>query len=275
MYNHESRLKFINQHSYIFGGIKRKHIIGRFGVNKITASKDIKQYKEQFPSHLMYDVSKRTYVASDQFELMEDVVVDEFLLYISSGVAPVTSFLIHTDYGDIINTVKNSLNLERVKYVLRGLYLKTPVCIEYINAKSEIGKRTIEPLGITSSGPYWYVNALCHKSHTLKSFLLNRVIDSCLDVSSDSIRNVIAHKSKCIELTLIANPDYCYHDTRVTEIEFNFSKELKLCISEQERITFMRIWPVYWEGVTSDPNTIKTHKLLVVKSSNVNSFTYQ
>jgi hypothetical protein len=268
VFNHESRLKFINQHSYIFGGIKRKHIMGRFGVNKITASKDIKQYKEQFPSHLMYDISKRTYVASEQFELMEAVVVDEFLHYISSGVAPVTSFLTHTDYGELTNTVKNSLNLERVKYVLRGLYLKTPVCIEYINAKSEIGTRTIEPLGITSSGPYWYVNALCHISRTLKTFLLNRVIDSCLDLSSDSIRSEISHQSKYIELTLIANPDYCYHDTRVTEIEFNFNKEFKICISEQERITFMRIWPVYWEGVTSDPNSMNTMKLLVVRTSN-------
>lgn len=267
MVNHELRIKFINQHSYIFGGIKRKHIMGRFGVNKITASKDIKQYKDQFPSHLMYDISKRTYVATEKFKLMWAVVVDEFLQYISSGVAPVPSFLTHTDYGEVTNTVKNSLNLERVKYVLRGLYLKIPVCIEYINAKSEIATRTIEPLGITSSGPYWYVNALCHKSHTQKSFLLNRVIGSCLDVLCVSIRNKITQKSKRIELTIIANPDYYYHDTRVTEIEFNFNKELKICISEQEKITFMRIWPVYWEGVTSDPNSMNTMKLLVVRSS--------
>ncbi len=257
------RMEFINHHSYIFGGIRRKHIMSRFGVNKITASKEIKKYNETYKGHLNYDVSKRSYVITKKFKLLSNIDIDIFLMYISSGIAPVMTYEPYTDYSVVKINKTNLINIDNVKYILRSLYLESPVSIKYINSKSVISERIIEPIELIKSGMFWYVKALCQKSLMTKLFLLNRVISSKTSTEASQHALVTDSKSSQLKITMVANEDYKYHSVEVTEQEYNFQKEFTIVIDEIEKKIFLREWPVYWEGVTSDIHAKKTLKLRV------------
>ncbi len=50
----------------VYGFINRKHLQRKFGISQPQASKDLQRFQRDNPDALIYDVSKKCYVAAER-----------------------------------------------------------------------------------------------------------------------------------------------------------------------------------------------------------------
>jgi len=59
----EQRLSWIVEMMWVYGFIRRDHLMRKFGISQPQASKDLQSVLRQRPGLMHYDVSRKAYVA--------------------------------------------------------------------------------------------------------------------------------------------------------------------------------------------------------------------
>lgn len=111
------------------------------------------------------------------------------------------------------NTGESLPNLMQV--ILSSINDKLIIEIDYINAKDNTSKRTLEGVGITYSHPRWYLSAWCHLRVEYRMFRLDRI----RNIKTTSDKHTKVHPP--LESLLGCDDPQC-----LTEVVLNTTKEI-------------------------------------------------
>lgn len=180
----ERRQEYIEFRVFWSGSVNRSDLMDRFGVSTPQASVDLSNYQQFAPGNLVYDSSKKTYLATNEFQpKILKPNADRYLSQLQSiadGIVDQGStWMTYAPNCDAL-----SLPMKRVEpLVLREL-------INTIRAKQSIGIlyqsmnaarpdpiwRRITPHSFAFDGLRWHVRAFCHRDLHFKDFVLSRFI---------------------------------------------------------------------------------------------------
>lgn len=59
------RMDWITETLRVFGFINREHLMRKFGISTPQASKDINDYLKLYPNTMLYNLSRKTYEATN------------------------------------------------------------------------------------------------------------------------------------------------------------------------------------------------------------------
>lgn len=68
----EYRLSWIKESLEIFGGLRREHIMKKFGVSVAQASLDLRLFQERWPGVAQYDLSAKIYKLRGNCEVLSE-----------------------------------------------------------------------------------------------------------------------------------------------------------------------------------------------------------
>lgn len=182
----EQRIEFIEFRLLWEGKINRKDIVKVFNVSVPQASKDLNLYESIAPGNLIYDKSKKCYLASPKFKprfLRPDP--DTYFLHLK-GIADGTlrrsdSWLDTIPVLDIALTPKRRIEIDVLRIILDVVRQKKSVEILYqsMSDKSpDPSWRRITPHAFGYDGFRWHTRAYCHTNNQFRDFLLSRMLDT-------------------------------------------------------------------------------------------------
>ncbi len=174
----QERLKYIDLCAYVFGSIKRKMLMERFGISGVYASKDLAQYQADSNNSLIYESTLKQYVPTDWFTPLYEHDVNSALLLASKGVQYLKCEPETYKRFCENDTPHAILALAKIAPALRATYRVKKAEIEYISRSSGKSKRLVVPHSVVGVGNFYYLRAFDHKSGEFRNFKLNRITDS-------------------------------------------------------------------------------------------------
>jgi hypothetical protein len=180
-WNVERRLAFLEQRLFWEGRVNRADLIERFGISINQASGDLTRYQTLAPDNLVYDKSRKTYVAGGDFKPAfdppdADRYLAELRLLGDGIIAPGEG-----DLGELppyavaltprravpTNVLRAALAAIRGRFVLHAQYQSM--------ASPEPGPRALEPHALAFDGFRWHARALDRGDGRFKDFVLGRL----------------------------------------------------------------------------------------------------
>lgn len=185
-------------------------IADRFGISIRTVYRDVKSLQEQgipvsFEQHKGYFLVQGYFLPPISFNMDET----NALLLIERLVNAFADHSIRTHYTAALTKVKSVLKSnqkERLEHMNQHIKLQIPerltfdygylsqiqqaisakliIELEYKNAKEQISKRLVEPIGLIFYAFSWHLIAWCHFRNDYRDFNLNRII--CLKTLEQS-----------------------------------------------------------------------------------------
>ena len=172
------RFAFISKVVGWEGQINATHISNKFQLSRQAASSILKQYREQFPTHLEYDSSQKAYVATEHFN--HDFIhhnghnsFSQYLTAIASASAIATDPL-STMVLEVEAPLRH-INPLQIRPILRAIREQLQIDIGYISLSSpNYLDRIIQPHALIFDGLRWHVRAFCNKNNQFRDFTLSR-----------------------------------------------------------------------------------------------------
>jgi len=172
------RLAFIHNVVGWEGQINATHIATKFQLSRQAASGILKQYREKFPTYLVYDSSQKAYLATPDFNAT---------FIHTSSYNSLSQYLTAIDLAsdDTNNLLSNSIieveaplrniNPLQIRPILRAIREQLRIDIGYISLSSpNYLDRIIQPHALIFDGLRWHVRAFCNKNNQFRDFTLSR-----------------------------------------------------------------------------------------------------
>lgn len=172
----KERLQHIDFNSLFFGSVGRKQLAERFGIAMAAATRDFKLYNELAPNNLIYSLSKRLYIKSEQFQPLFQYSEEKVVSVLSEGFGDHAPF----SNGSEV-TIKNlpdfkkNISLEILSEITRSIYSNKVLEIEYTSSASGKSERQICPHSIINNGNQFHIRAFDRKRKGFLNFLINRI----------------------------------------------------------------------------------------------------
>ncbi|MFK0572925.1 WYL domain-containing protein [Endozoicomonas sp.] len=173
----ELRLKQIDFYLMFWGKVGRSDLMRHNDIAIATASRTLKAYREQYPKNMSFDVSQRSYIASDSFKVRFDHNPDSALRHLAYGIEErqLSSF----KYGPaVVQEFMATLDAEITATITTALVQQRGIEINYISASSEAGKRNVIPQHIFSSQGGWYFRAYDQARKSYRNYKFSRVLSA-------------------------------------------------------------------------------------------------
>ncbi|STO98952.1 WYL domain-containing protein [Grimontia hollisae] len=204
--NVTQRIEFIEFSLVAKGWVSRADLIDMFDISAPVATRDFKQYRELAEANMVFNESLRRY------ELNESYFKPLFTLTSRK----VLSRLRSPSYQKIVNVKSTEdfgmpprLGYPKVEVLMpitRAINNDKAIEIEYLSVKNGFSKKIIAPQAIFDSGLKWYVRTWDYQKGKFIDLLISRI------------------KSVC-------NVDTELFDTTVKEVDHQWNREIKLCLS--------------------------------------------
>lgn len=229
----ERRMEFIDFRLLWEGQIRRKDITDTFSISVPQASMDLARYDDLAPGNLLYDVTRKTYVASPTFEpKFQRVSADRLLLQFRGlfngtverrdtwiGLAP--------DLG-VVPEVRRSMDAKRLRTILTAVRHRCEVDIHYQSfASEEIMWRSVTPHALAFDGFRWHIRAWCGSTQKFKDFVIGRILDlgemreSNFDPAWDE------EWRRAFTLRLAPNPELSTAQKRAVELDYGMTNGVR------------------------------------------------
>lgn len=167
------RLRFIEDRLFWTGSLTSKDLIEVFGVHRSVASRDFGVYQALAPRNMLYDRSRRHFVAGRQFlPVFESPSVDRLAAHSVlgdrfPGSQPAFHWLPQLDRhidAAVTRNVGECIRSER------------DLLVVYRSMKEPDGQeRWISPMALVSDGSRWHTRAYCHLRNDYRDFVLGRI----------------------------------------------------------------------------------------------------
>lgn len=157
---HELRLKQIDYYLMFWGKVGKSDLMRHIdiAIAIATASRALKAYREKYPENMSFDVSQRSYMASDSFTAKYEHNPHSALRHLAYGIEE--RQLSYPKYGAaVVQEFMAALSADLVATITSALVQECAVDIHYISASSEAGNRCVIPQHIFSSQGSWYFRA--------------------------------------------------------------------------------------------------------------------
>lgn len=178
----ERRLEFIEFRAFWEGGVNRGEITERFGVSVPQASSDLTLYQSLAPDNLVYDSSRKRYVATKHFKpRFLRPSAEHYLLQLRSVAEDVIdladTWMSRAPDSDAMPIPQARVEPLILKELLEVIREGKSVEINYQSLSLQNPDRMwrrITPHAFGFDGTRWHVRAFCHRDGTFKDFILSR-----------------------------------------------------------------------------------------------------
>jgi len=223
-WHRQQRLRAIEIITYWHGRLNTGDIIAAFGISRIQASKDIKEYVSNFPGNIYYSPSDRAYLKAKPFKLHLTIgSVDEYIDHISrmstrTADTPIERLSPHYRH----------LKPEVVSLVLQSIRDQKGLSVVYASMNRPEGKRrTVHPHSLVDTGFRWHIRAFCDDRQEFRDFNLGRIIGEP-EVLDSTPKYALLNKdkfwSKKVSFSLVPNPALSDNQKKVVEAEFDIKR---------------------------------------------------
>jgi hypothetical protein len=180
----EQRLEFIEFRLFWDGELKRGDITERFGVSTPQASADLGTYRELAPANIIYDGSKKRFLATPKFRpRFLKPNADRYLAQLGAIAGRVMS-LDDTWIGaaaatEVMPLPRRKVDPRILKAILTAVRSNRSIEIEHMSMNQERPEkmwRRITPHAFAHDGLRWHVRAFCHIDGYFKDFVLSRCL---------------------------------------------------------------------------------------------------
>jgi hypothetical protein len=180
----ERRLAFLEQRLYWEGRVNRADLMERFGVSVNQASADFTRYQELATANLVYDKSRKTYVAGPGFAPAfdppdADRYLAELRLLGDGIIAPGEGDLGELPPYAVALTPRRAVPEEALKATLGAIRGGRVLEVRYQSMSSpRPRRRAIEPHALAFDGFRWHARARDVEDGTFKDFVLGRMSEA-------------------------------------------------------------------------------------------------
>jgi hypothetical protein len=180
-WNVERRLNFIELRLYWEGRINRSELVDFFGISVPQASQDIGRYDEIAPGNLIYDKTRKTYVAGPDFKpVLSEPSADSYLAQLRSmatgGLGPGESWIGRPPAFAGAPRLRRHYDPEILRRLTRSIQGRSEMRVRYLSfSDAEPSARTIAPHALGFDGQRWHVRAFCFRSASFRDFVIGRL----------------------------------------------------------------------------------------------------
>lgn len=228
------RLRFLESRLLWGGEVNRRDICDEFGVTPNHFSRDVRAYKEHFPSNIRYDEISRSYRPTENFQpALASEDPGEYLALLRTRTAyPVDS--LRTEVGgdvpcDVLRAPEGNVDKEILRRLLRTISQNTGCVIRYQSfSRADADRRTIWPHALAWTGDRWHVRAFDARREMHVDLALLRI--SSIKITGTPCPRGATFDSGWEELEtveVIPNPDLSAGQQRVIAKEYGMVRHGK------------------------------------------------
>lgn len=157
------------------GRVSRSRLLSLFDVHETLASRDITNYRLQYPDACEPEMASKSYVAS--WGLRPQLTVGEFgeyqrLIGASRGLDGVAT-CVPFEHSQIDAT---AIRYPMFSQIHQAIALSRCIKVQYRSMTNPQGQdRIIRPHALIQAGPRWHVRAFCAKAQEFRDFNLGRI----------------------------------------------------------------------------------------------------
>ncbi len=260
------RRAFIEHRLFWRGRIGLADLMDTFDMARTQSSQDLNAYISDFPEHLSYDKSARTYVPGPKFEahyaaLEPDAHLAK-LLALSQG-ADVVNADWEVFQPDMLapSIPARGATAKITRSVLHAIEQGRELVISYQSMSSpDPSERKIAPHALAHDGFRWHCRAFCLRDRIFKDFVLGRMLSAELgdlaDVDPDSDENWRAE----ITITIAPNPNLPANQQKIIALDYGMD-------DGEARLTVRRCMLYYTLkrlGLDADPSARRAQDQQIV-----------
>lgn len=182
------RMAFFESKLLWEGRVNRKDVCNQFGVTKNHLTRDLKEYRKNYPENIEYDVSTRAYVIRDTFKpQFTNGTAEEYLSLLRSYSLSNNKEMLLSEMGSIVSCAtlpepNGNVSLNILKTILRAIHNDKCALITYQSFSSERSKpRKIWPHSLVWVDGRWHVRAYDQERAKHIDLVLVRIIKANLD----------------------------------------------------------------------------------------------
>lgn len=229
----ERRLEFIDFRLMWEGQIRRGDLKDSFDISIQQASTDLAKYQSLAPENLIYDTTRKAYVATAGFKphflrVSADRLLLQFRALFNGLISRRdTSIGVMPDLG-VVPEVRRPIDNNRLRLILRAVRSQSELDIRYQSfTREECSQRTIVPHALAFDGFRWHVRAWCKASLQFKDFVISRMIElgplrgGQVDPAHDQ------EWQQEFTLCLAPNPKLAPSQRKVVELDYAMTKGVR------------------------------------------------
>lgn len=226
----KERFTFINNVVGWEGQINATHVATKFQLSRQAASNILKQYREEFPRYLQYDLSQKAYVATDDFNqsFVHNNSFNSFSQYLAA-IESTNNELLSNIALEVKAPLRN-INPLQIRPILRAVRDQLQIDIGYISLSSpNYLDRIIQPHALIFDGLRWHVRAYCNKNSQFRDFTLSRFNGEAIfegkathSAAQDERWNTI------VDVIIEADPRFNPQQKRIIEQDFQMHRGQKV-----------------------------------------------
>jgi predicted DNA-binding transcriptional regulator YafY len=226
----ERRLQFIDFRLRWEGRLNRRDLIDYFAISVPQASMDISKYNELAPGNLTYDMSSRTYMATEAFKALynrsnSQRYLTELWATRSGLMEPSTSFIGKGIPVDFAPAPERSIPDETVHVLVSAIREKRKVAVTYQSMSSITPTaRELSPHALGHDGFRWHTRAFCHTKGDFRDFVIGRMLSIELSSASDVEVTEDRLWNNIVTLVIVPNPELSEGKKRVLELDYGMSE---------------------------------------------------
>lgn len=182
-YAQKQRLRYFESKLIWEGQVNRKSVCNQFGVTANHFTRDLGDYKRNFPNNIWYDVSTRAYRPSSKFDAQfTSGDPEEYLsllkLYSQNKSPSIMAELGVYVISDAINEPQERINRRALQEVLKAIRGKHGLTISYQSfSREEPSNRAIWPHALVWSGDRWHARAFDENRQMFIDIVLSRIME--------------------------------------------------------------------------------------------------
>jgi hypothetical protein len=223
------RIEFIELRAFWEGTLNRGDIRDQFGVSAPQASADIATYLDLAPGNLVYDTSRKCYLASDDFaprlvtpsaEAYLRQVADASSELSSPGgvwIGAIPAFAATPIPGRVVD----ARVLREILKAMRG-QASFEIFYQSMNPSRPSAEwRRITPHSLATDSQRWHTRAFCHEDQSFKDFLLPRIRDVRSLGQPGALSTHDLDWNTIVEVELIPNPELSREQQSAVDWDYN------------------------------------------------------
>jgi hypothetical protein len=240
----KKRFAFIDKIVGWKGQVNATHIGAKFQLSRQAASSILKQYREQFPTYLKYDLSQKSYIATDDFNqsFIHSSAFNSFSQYLSAieFARDDSSHLLSSMVLEVEAPLRN-INPLQIRPILRAIRENLKIDIGYISLSSpDYLDRIIQPHALIFDGLRWHVRAFCNKNSQFRDFTLSRFNGEATFEGKATHNAVQDDKwNTIVDVVIEAAPRFYAQQKSIIEQDFQMKKGKKIIPVRADLVNYL------------------------------------
>jgi hypothetical protein len=240
----KKRFAFIDNIVGWKGQVNATHIGAKFQLSRQAASSILKQYREQFPTYLQYDLSQKSYIATDDFNqsFIHSSAFNSFSQYLSAieFARDDSSHLLSSMVLEVEAPLRN-INPLQIRPILRAIRENLKIDIGYISLSSpDYLDRIIQPHALIFDGLRWHVRAFCNKNSQFRDFTLSRFNGEATFEGKATHNAVQDDKwNTIVDVVIEAAPRFYAQQKSIIEQDFQMKKGKKIIPVRADLVNYL------------------------------------